>query len=86
MIQHFGVWIKKTPTLYISRETYAIIDKRSSTWTPKIGKLRKSCYKSVEDRQKVYDDEECKIYSDDFCEKHREKCLQNFDLNMLFFA
>ena len=84
MIQHFGVWIKKAPTLNISRDTYAVIDKKSSTWTPRISELR--CYKNAEDRRKIFDDDECKIYSDDWCKKHREKCLLNFDLNMLFFA
>ena len=84
-IQHFGVWIKKTPTMQINRESYAPIDKISSTWSPRIGELRKSSYETVEKRKQYYDDDECKIYSDEWCEKHREKCLKNYDLNMAFF-
>ena len=84
-IQHFGVWIKNTPGIYINRENYAPIDKNSSTWSPRIGKLRKSFYKTVEQRKKIYDDDDCKIYSDEWCKSHREKCLKNYDLNMAFF-
>ena len=81
-IQHFGVLINKTEKNKISREHYAVIDKKSSTWYSK----RKLLYKTAEERQKYYDDEECKIYSDSFCKKWQEKCLINFDKNMAFFS
>lgn len=84
-IQHFGVYINKSDKNKISRDNYAIIDKKSSTWSPKIAEIRKSCYKTVDERKKRYDDEECKIYSDSFCEQWREICLINFDMNMAFF-
>ena len=84
-IQHFGVWIKKTPAMHINRENYATIDKISSTWSPRIGALLKSSYKTAEERKKDYDDDECRIYSDEWCESHQEKCLKNYDLNMAFF-
>ena len=70
-IQHFGVLINKTEKNKISREHYAVIDKKSSTWYSK----RKLLYKTAEERQKYYDDEECKIYSDSFCKEWQEKCL-----------
>ena len=80
-IEHFGVLIKKSEKNKLSRENYAVIDKKSSTWYSK----RKFLYKTAEERQKYYDDEECKIYSDSFCVAWREKCLINFDKNMAFF-
>ena len=81
MILHFGVRIKKSENNKIARENYAIIDKKSSTWYSK----RKLLYKTAEERQKYYDDEECRVYSDSYCEEHQEKCLINFDKNMEFF-
>lgn len=84
-IQHFGVWIKKNEKNKISRSNYAVIDKKSSTWSPGIGELRRSCYKTIDERKKVYDDEDCKIYSDAYCKEWQEKCLVNFDMNMAFF-
>lgn len=84
-IQHFGVWIKKSDGNKISRDNYAIIDKKCSTWSPRIADMMKAIYKTPEERQKHYDDAECKIYSDSFCEEWRKKCLANFDLNMAFF-
>lgn len=80
-IQHFGVWIKKSDKNRISRDTYAVIDKKSSTWYSK----RKLLYKTTEKRQLYFDDEECRIYSDSFCEEWQEKCLINFDKNIEFF-
>ena len=84
-IKHFGVWIKSTNSMRINRENYAVIEKRSSTWSPRIGKLRKSYYQTVAERMEDYDDEECRVYSDKWCAEHRRKCLLNFDLNMAYF-
>lgn len=84
-IKHFGVWIKNTQFLQINRENYAPIDKISSTWSPRIGQIRESYYKTVAEREEDYDDEECRIYSDSWCEEHRKRCLKNFDTNMAFF-
>ena len=80
-IQHFGVWIKKSEKNKLTRENYAIIDKKSSTWYSK----RKLLYKTAEERKKYFDDEECKIYSDSFCVEWQKKCLINFDKNIAFF-
>lgn len=81
-IQHFGVWIKKSPQNKLSREYYAIIDKKSSIWMPSTP----SRYSDPEKRKKYFEDEECKIYCDSYCEEWKEKCLVNFDKNMAFFA
>lgn len=84
-IQHFGVWIKKSPTNYISRENYAIIDKRNSHWKPAMVQFWKSVYKTPEELHKRYEDDECRFYTDALCERHRNDCLINYDLNMAFF-
>ena len=82
MIQHFGVRIKKSEKNKITRENYAIIDKRNSTWTPSTPSL----YCRSGECKKYFEDEECRIYNDSFCEEWQEKCLINFDKNMAFFA
>lgn len=82
MILHFGVRIKKSDRNRLTRENYAIIDRRSSLWTPSTP----SRYSDFEKRKKYFEDEECRIYSDSFCEEWQEKCLINFDKNMAFFA
>lgn len=79
-IKHFGVWLKKSDKNEISRENYAIIDKKSSTWYPS-----KSSYYTAETRPDCFEDEECKFYTDSFCQEWQEKCLINFDKNMEFF-
>ena len=84
-IQHFGVQIKKSNKNKLTRETYAIIDKKSSLWSPRMGKLQQSFYDTDDERKKDYDDEECKIYSDLYCARWKEKCLINYDKNMEFF-
>lgn len=80
-ILHFGVWIKKSPKNKLSREYYAIIDKKSSIWMPSTP----SRYSDPEKRKKYFEDEECRFYCDSYCEEWREKCLINFDKNMAFF-
>ena len=84
-IKHFGVWIKSTASICINRDNYAVVDKNSSTWSPRIGKLRRSYYQTVAERMVDYDDDECRVYSDKWCVEHRRKCLLNFDLNMAYF-
>lgn len=79
--QHFGVWIKTSERNKLSRENYAIIDKKSSIWMPSTP----ARYSDPETRKKYFEDEECKIYCDSYCNEWREKCLVNFDKNMAFF-
>lgn len=80
-IQHFGVSVKKSETNRINRNNYAVIDKKSSIWSPKTP--IRYCYNQA--WKKYYEDEECKIYNDAYCARHQEKCLINFDKNMEFF-
>lgn len=65
----------------ISRETYATINKRSTTRIP-----RKYCtdeYWAYCDQ--FYDDPEHRFSTDEWCQEHREAALENFDLNMAYF-
>lgn len=84
-IKHFGVWLKNVPTLRISRENYAVIDKRNSLWRQNRVEWYKKVYKDPEARKEIYDDEECRFHSDVWCERWRQQCLENFDYNMTFF-
>ena len=79
--QHFGVWIKKSPYNQICRDNYAIIDKRNSHWSPGMAEI----YDTPEALHRIYEDDECITYSDSWCEKHRNNCLLNYDLNMAYF-
>ncbi len=81
MVKHFGIWKKKSIKLSICRENYALIDKRSSF----DGKLDRYMYPDSSKIREKYEDETCRIYTDQWCVKHREDCLVNFDLNMLYF-
>lgn len=78
-IVHFGVKINKTPRLLISRDNYAIINKSNTTTDEDYMKRY-----SIETILEIFEDESCKIYNDKWCEKHRKKCLKNFDLNMQY--
>lgn len=78
---HFGVWIKKSSKNTLTRENYAIIDKTSSVWMPST-QMR---FSDSEERKRYFEDVECRIYCDTYCEEWREKCLINFDKNMAYF-
>jgi len=73
MTLHLGVRVRPGKRgLKLTREQYALINKRNS--------LRK--FASMKD---AYEDEEGKYYTDEWCKKHRENCLKNFDLHMELF-
>lgn len=78
-IVHFGVKINKTPRLLISRDNYAIINK--SNMANNEDYMRRL---PIEITSEIFEDESCKVYNDKWCEKHREDCLKNFDLNMQY--
>ena len=83
-IKHIGVWLNKNSVLSISREHYAVIDKRNSFWSPKyVRTMMKYCWKDgVPD---WFEDSTCKTYTEEWCEEHRQDCLKNFDINMSRF-
>jgi len=83
-IYHFGVHIKKKSTNKINRQDYAIINNKCTPlgfmayFTPERKEL-------MEQEIKIYTDSSRTKYTDEWCEAHREKCLQNYDLNMKYF-
>lgn len=79
-VLHFGVSLKNSPKLQLTRENYAIIDKRNSIGN----ELRMKSLLSEEDRKAIYADENCCVYTDSWCENHRADCIKNFDLNMQY--
>jgi len=91
-MSHFGINIrpgKLGPKL--TRENYAIIDKRSST-----NEYVKACLDAVRSQNEkekflsiykgVFEDESATTYTDTWCQEQRRKALINFDLNMKLFA
>ncbi|CAH0144477.1 hypothetical protein SRABI98_00625 [Microbacterium sp. Bi98] len=69
---HFGLGLR------ISRETYATINKRSS-----LPRWRREDNPELWDSLDwSYEDAEHSFHSDEWCEEHRERALQSFDLNM----
>ncbi|MBE6878244.1 MAG: GIY-YIG nuclease family protein [Ruminococcaceae bacterium] len=83
-IKHFGIWKLKSNSLKINRETYAVIDNRNHGEKKEIERRQRN-YKLFYDAYKnIYTDETCLYYKDEWCIKHREQCLENFDLNMKF--
>lgn len=82
-IDVFGIKYKKDDLdLKISRERYAIIDKKNHF--QKNDQYLLSHGWHLRDKNK-YDDSEYTYYSDEYCIKHQNDCLYNYDLNMAFF-
>ena len=75
-MEPFGVTVRSGKYgLELTREKYAFINNKSS--------FNKSPYLVIRD---AYTDETGKYYTDEWCLEYKEKCLQNFDLNMKFFS
>lgn len=82
-VEHFGELIR--PGKYghrLTREMYALVNKRSSARIPE---------HMLNDELRAflaphYEDAELTIHTVEFCRRHREMALENFDLNMAFFA
>lgn len=72
-IQHFGIWIKKSEKNKINRENYAVINKCNSVWSPSTP----ARYSDPQERKKYFEDNECTLYCDSYCEELQEKCLIN---------
>lgn len=71
---HFGVIVRPGKKgLYLTRDKYAIISNRSSFY---------SGLKIMGDN---YTDESLKFYTEEWCNKHKIRALENYDLNMKFY-
>ena len=74
---HFGLIVREGKHgLELTRENYAKINNKSSF------PVKLNCLKEAE----AYTDETGKYYTDEWCRRYRELCLENFDLNMRFFS
>lgn len=60
-VLHLGVWLTKTPTLNISKETYVAIDKNNS-FVSREKRCRQSLYDLFPNK---YEDNTCTTYRDD---------------------
>lgn len=86
---HFDYLVNNSKYNKLTRENYAVIDKRTSFYfknNPKAYEINKSDI----DEGKVprYDlalDKKGLTYTDEWCEKHREQALKNFDMNMEYY-
>lgn len=72
MSRYFGVAIREGKYgLKLTRESYAIISNKNSL----------SPFSSIQ-----YADEKGEFYTNEWCTKHLEDCLMNYDLNIRFFS
>lgn len=75
MMEHFGIRLQKRKYSFnLVREEFALPDTKPSV----------RIYRKPADRS-IYVDDEGTAYREDWCEKYRKKCLENFDLNMKYF-
>jgi len=75
-IEHFGVKVYKTKKSFkLVREEFAVIDTNPSL----------PVFQSFLDDD-AYEDAHGKKYKKEWCQRYRELCLKNFDLNMKYFA
>lgn len=82
--KHFGLKVQsgRKYGLRIERETYAQINKRSSSYFPRDA-YPEGYWEAVAHN---YDDDEHRFMSDEWCQGHQAQALENFDLNMAYFA
>lgn len=78
---HFGLNVRggSRHGLHIDRDTYASINKRSSTHFPK--ELNPALWDAIDD---YYEDEGHRFHTDEWCTAHQSRSLENFDLNMAY--
>lgn len=81
---HFGIAVRarRPYGLRIDRDSYARINKRSSTYL----RREDADPEFWEALSSIYEDEEHRILTDEWCESHQARALENFDLNMGYFA
>lgn len=82
-VAHFGLTVRsgRKYGLTIDRDTYAVINKRSSMYWKR--DVNPALWDAIAED---YEDEDHRILTDEWCERQREDALANFDLNMAYFA
>lgn len=82
-VEHFGELVRPGKYgLRLTRDMYALVNKKSSTRIPEE-------FLTDELRAQLaphYEDDALTIHTDEYCRRQREMALQNFDLNMAYFA
>lgn len=80
-VKHFGIWVNKTlPSAKVSREHYARINPRSTLYSYT---NNQSTLTKWETQNLVFDSEKKAVfYTEEFCRRHQQDCLKNYDLNM----
>lgn len=83
MVEHFGERLRQSKFGHqLTREKYTIPNKKPSAVRPReyVGEA------SWASQDWAYEDEDHTILSDEFCRQQHKEALENFDLNMGFFA
>lgn len=88
-VVHFGYELNIGKYKKLSRENYAIIDKRSSFYYKINPSAKEQNARAIEEgRVSIYDldnDPKGLTYTDEYCEQHQKKALYNYDLNMKYY-
>jgi len=81
--EHFGLVVRsgRKYGLTIDRDTYAVINKRSSFYWKR--EINPRLWDAIAGD---YEDEDHRILTDEWCARQRDDALANFDLNMAYFA
>lgn len=81
-VKHFGETLRASKYSHrLKRHEYALPNKKNTLWRP-----REDCSEAAWAAEAwMYEDEDHRVYSDEFCEAYREAALLNFDANMAFF-
>ncbi|WP_142061276.1 GIY-YIG nuclease family protein [Pseudarthrobacter sp. B4EP4b] len=81
-VVHFGERLRASKYSHrLKRDEYALPNKTNSSWFP-----REMYGEAMWASQAwMYEDEDHRVYADEFCELQREAALENFDLNKAFF-
>jgi len=83
VVEHFGERLRQSKYGHrLTREKYAVPNKKPSTVVPR--EYVSEAYWASQ--AWAYEDEDHTILSDEFCRQQRDEALENFDLNMAFFA
>ena len=101
-IYHFGIWIDKRKTrIYLDRDNYCVIDKKSYTKVPAHTEILENWDKWKEQKKTLkfeglyaivpppglkFDKIDNElVLSEEYCIMHKKECLKNYDLSMEFY-
>lgn len=101
-VLHFGTWIdKRKNRIYLNRDNYCKIDKKSYTKVPAHNEILENWDKWKEQKQKLkfeglyalvpppglkFDKVDNElVLSDEYCNIYQKECLRNYDLSMSFY-